>query len=170
MKIKRLFANLSLVLVFVIGIAGCGTNAGIPATPDIEKSFNNGMFEVPNGTTFEEALALSENSSGITAQAVASCSRTTVYGTGGYIAIQTSSTGTVAWGIYLYNKAQEAGPWSVLVYVNGVQKDKKYQNYAPHGSLPKSVAPSGSRFYITAYHISSDGKTTYSGNATCIVP
>jgi hypothetical protein len=66
--------------------------------------------------------------------------------------VLTSDSGTVSWGIYMYDTALDAGPWIVDVYVDGTRVDAKDQEYPPHGSLPPKIAPKGAYLRIGARH------------------
>ena len=90
-----------------------------------------------------------------------SCSRKTYTGNSGTISVQTSTAGTVAWGIYMINPVENAGRWRVSVFVNGVVEDKKDQLYPPHGSLPRSKAKRGATLSIASVHTSLIGITYY---------
>jgi hypothetical protein len=105
-----------------------------------------------------------------------SCRSFTVKGRLGYIAVQTSPTGYVQWGSYMYRWLDNYGWWGVTVFVNGRLVDKKSQSYPPHGSLPPSVAPPGSVFSLNMAHTflsfswSGIRVVLVYGNLTCIVP
>lgn len=52
---------------------------------------------------------------------------------------QSSSGGAIAWGVYPNTPADA---YSVYIYINGVLRDKKInQYYPPHGSVPASLVP-----------------------------
>jgi hypothetical protein len=87
-----------------------------------------------------------------TAQAASlpSCRSITYRGPAGYLAVQTSPSGSVAWGGGLDNKADEVGFYVISVLVNGHREDGKNAHYPyfPHGSLPPSKAHSGATFVL----------------------
>jgi hypothetical protein len=170
---KRSSIRVLSVVFLILALAGCGTEQPtspfpnfIPDTDEVIDS--GGMMIVPEGTSLEDFVT---SSATLSPQATPSCRSVTFTGNGGYIAYQTSSTGTVAWGIYLYSKIEEAGPWIVSVYVNNKRVDYKIQLYAPHGSIPRSLAPKGSIVSISASHTSNySGKVYSSIPNSCIVP
>jgi hypothetical protein len=86
------------------------------------------------------------------ASALPSCRSYTAYGNVGYIAVQTSPTGYLQWGAYMYNARDNSGHWAVGVFINARKVDGKSQFYAPHGSLPPSTAKPGSVFTLTIVH------------------
>jgi hypothetical protein len=80
-----------------------------------------------------------------------SCRSIRYNGNAGYIGVQVDPySNYLQWGIYMYDKNEESGNWVVDVYINWKRVDAKRQNYAPHGSLPPSVAKPGSFFSIEA--------------------
>lgn len=102
-----------------------------------------------------------------------SCTNITFHGLSGYISVQTSPTGYLQWGIYMYNAAENAGPWWVSVYLDGVLRDYKSpprQVYAPHGSFPPQIAMSGMYFNIVASHTSLTGQSYGNIPNGCVVP
>ena len=50
----------------------------------------------------------------------------------------------INWGIYMYDPLFDYAYWEVGVQINGKKVDYKPQFYPPHGSLPPTMAPSGS--------------------------
>src|SRR5438067_10235533 len=82
------------------------------------------------------------------AASLPSCRSVTYRGPDGFLAVQTSPSGSVAWGGGLNNKADEAGLYVIDVLVNGKRADRKNKPYLyfPHGSIPPSLAPSGATF------------------------
>jgi hypothetical protein len=94
--------------------------------------------------------------------AIPSCLSIVYNGNAGGIYVQTNlASGYLAWGIYMYVAALNAGPWTVSVLVNGKQVDYKSQLYAPHGSLPPKIAKKGSLFSLSAVHYSTVSKLWY---------
>jgi hypothetical protein len=73
------------------------------------------------------------------------------------------------WGIYMYNPAYNSGHWIVDAYVGGQRVDHKDQWYAPHGSLPPSVARSGAIFRLSAT-LTVAGRVFYSLPNSCRIP
>ncbi len=59
-------------------------------------------------------------------------------------------SGYLAWGIYMYDKSEEEGHWLVNIYVNNKRVDVQNQYYAPHGSLPPTIAKADSVFHVEA--------------------
>src|SRR3982074_2905711 len=103
------------------------------------------------GLTLAVACVLALSAMGMAqAASPASCRRITYRGPDGYLAVQTSPSGWVAWGGGLNIKADEAGHYTIDVLVNGRRADRKNQHYPyfPHGSLPPSHAPSGATFVL----------------------
>jgi hypothetical protein len=84
------------------------------------------------------------------AASLPSCGSITYRGPAGYLAVQTSPSGTVAWGGGLNNKADEVGFYVINVLVDGHREDGKNAHYPyfPHGSLPPSRAPRGATFVV----------------------
>jgi hypothetical protein len=106
-----------------------------------------------------------------TPAAIPSCANITYPGTAGAIHVQTSSSGYVAWGIYMYNPALDEGPWNVDVYVGSRRVDHKSQDYAPHGSVNPKDARKGAIFHITATHLAvANGKEYGSVPNECVIP
>jgi hypothetical protein len=102
---------------------------------------------------------------------VPSCRAITYRGNGGAIYVQTSPSGTVVWGIYMYNRELDTGPWTVDAYVGKRRVDHKSQNYAPHGSVNPVDAKKGAVFRITATHYATANQTWYhSVTNGCIIP
>ena len=102
---------------------------------------------------------------------ISSCHSITYKGSAGAIHVQTSKSGYVAWGIYMYNSKLDAGPWNVDVYVGKTRVDHKDQNYALHGSVNPKDAKKGKIFHITAtHHANANGKTYGSVPNECVIP
>lgn len=98
-----------------------------------------------------------------------SCRHHTFVGNAGYIAVQTSKRGYVAWGIYMYAPQNKWGHWEVNVYVGSRRVDHKSQNYEPHGSVSPRDAKKGRTFHITATMTNENGTFVNVPNA-CIIP
>lgn len=105
-----------------------------------------------------------------TARALVSCRAVEYRGSAGKIAVQTSPSGYVAWGIYFYDPAKNDGPWVVDVYVGSRRVDHKKQNYAPHGSVHPNDARSGATFRIKAEHADLQGNVYHSVPNACVIP
>jgi hypothetical protein len=98
-----------------------------------------------------------------------SCRSVSFTGSAGYIAVQTSPTGRIAWGIYMYSPENRYGLWVVSVYVGGRQVDRKVQAYEPHGSVASSQGPPGSILSIRASMTNENGEFT-SVPVGCVIP
>jgi hypothetical protein len=98
-----------------------------------------------------------------------SCRSIRYSGSAGYIAVRTSSIGTVAWGIYMKAAVNRIGLWFVTVYVGERQVDHKVQAYEPHGSVPASLAKPGSIFSIRATMTNEHGDFESVPNG-CLIP
>jgi hypothetical protein len=109
-----------------------------------------------------------------TAQAASlpSCRSITYRGSAGYLAVQTSPSGSVAWGGGLDNKADEVGFYVISVLVNGHREDGKNAHYPyfPHGSLPPSKAPSGATFVLQVDLQSDSGHHYVNVPNACRIP
>ena len=100
-----------------------------------------------------------------------SCKHITYKGKAGAIHVQTSKKGYVSWGIYMYNRKLDSGPWNVDVYVGKRRVDHKKQNYAPHGSVNPKDAKKGKTFHIKAtHHADANGKNYGSVPNECEIP
>ena len=106
------------------------------------------------------------------AASLPSCRSITYRGPAGYLAVQTSPSGSVAWGGGLYNKADEAGLYMIDVLVNGQRADRKNKPYVyfPHGSLPPSLAPSGATFVLQVDLQSDSGHHYVNVTNGCRIP
>ncbi len=99
------------------------------------------------------------------------CRAITYRGDGGAIHVQTSPSGTVVWGIYMYNSELDAGPWTVNVYVGKRLDDHKEQGYPPHGTVNPKHARKAAVFSITATHYATANETWYHSVPNgCIIP
>jgi hypothetical protein len=63
------------------------------------------------------------------------CASQTWRGTFGYLSVQTSRNGNIAWGVYPNNPLNAFGIWEVDVFINGRRVDHKNQGYPPHGTI-----------------------------------
>jgi hypothetical protein len=100
-----------------------------------------------------------------------SCRHITYKGNAGAIHVQTSKKGYVSWGIYMYNRKLDDGPWVVDVYVGKRRVDHKKQDYAPHGSVNPKDAKKGKTFHIKAtHHADANGKNYESVPNECEIP
>lgn len=103
--------------------------------------------------------------------ALPSCHAITYRGNAGAIHVQTSKSGYVAWGIYMYDAKLNKGPWIVDVYVAKRRVDHKDQTYPPHGSVNPKDAKKGKIFHITAKHYADANHTWYySVPNECVIP
>lgn len=103
------------------------------------------------------------------AEELPSCLDHTWTGNAGFIAVRTSPSGTVAWGIRDYT--ENGGVWNARVYVNDKLFDKKEgKTYNPHGSIPRSYAPSGAIVRFEIEHIYPNGEVSNNVPNGCIVP
>lgn len=135
-----------------------------PAAPMPPAAPGGGMVAVPKGK------APSAKAGKATWADVPSCGAVEFPGDAGKISVQTSPSGTIAWGIYLYDASKNDGPWSVDVYVGFRRVDHKDQNYAPHGSVSPGDAPSGQTFHIEATHTDLEGNFYTSVPNACVIP
>ena len=160
--------------VWARGGSNNGPFGGVPACPSDEgRPPFGGDGRAPTRGDNPDAQRKPPAGTGTTApggSAMPSCRRADVFGSSGTIHIQTSPSGTVAWGIYMHAYGANWGPWKVAVLVNGKQVDFKNQVYPPHGSVPPSRAPSGSVFSIAAVHVDALGRIHRSRPNACIVP
>ncbi|QXJ23083.1 hypothetical protein AGRA3207_004198 [Actinomadura graeca] len=99
-----------------------------------------------------------------------SCRSITFTGNAGRISVQTSPGGSVAWGIYMHDPSENAGPWVVDVYVGNRRVDHKTQNYPPHGSVAPRDAKSGRIFTIKATHTDLKGRVSHEVPNGCVIP
>jgi hypothetical protein len=141
----------------------------------VEEVVPNGISGVAEETASESSTAYVETAAEV--GPLPSCRSHTRRGNVGYIAVQTSPVGYVQWGAFMYRWWENWGWWGVNVFVNGRRVDAKSQYYPPHGSLPPSVAPSGSVFSIYVVHIYFRWSFPWIwrpalayGTVTCIVP
>ena len=106
------------------------------------------------------------------AASLPSCRSITYTGPDGFLAVQTSPAGTVAWGGGLNNKMDEAGLYVINVLVNGHREDGKNAHYLyfPHGSLPPSKAPSGAIFVLQVDLQSDSGQHYVNVTNGCRIP
>ena len=72
------------------------------------------------------------------AASLPSCRSITYRGPAGFLAVQTSPSGAVAWGGELNNKMEEAGLYMINVLVNNHPEDRVNGHYLyfPHASPP----------------------------------
>ena len=97
------------------------------------------------------------------------CSAISFPGSHGRISVQTNSSGYVAWGIYMYNSAADAGPWTVNVFVGRKRVDRQMQGYAPHGSIAPAYATSGQVLRFEAVHTDLAGNVYVNVPNACII-
>jgi hypothetical protein len=128
-----------------------------------------GMVRLSSGMASSPWSALAMKAS--SPAALPSCHAITYRGNAGAIHVQTSKSGYVAWGIYLYNAKLNKGPWIVDVYVAKRRVDHKDQTYPPHGSVNPKDAKKGKIFHITAKHYADSNHTWYySVPNECVIP
>lgn len=155
----------------LLTLAACNTSPAPQSTDVNNVVVEGGMVEAGKGF---DAEAFLQTSPSIQPQAVPStlpsCRSITYPGTSGAIYVQTSTRGTIAWGIYMYANSENAGPWLVKVLVNGRQVDLKRQTYAPHGSVAPVQAKRGGVFQLSSVHTSVSGRTYYSTPNACRIP
>jgi hypothetical protein len=178
------FVPISGVLL-AVAIVLCGTGTAVyasttPAPPVPKGTPAAGWFfatmsaggrsaTVPASALAETAITRAHYSNA--PAALPSCRHITYRGNAGYIAVQTSKSGYVAWGIYMYNPKLDAGPWNVNVYVGTRRVDHKEQNYAPHGSVNPKDAKKGKAFHISATHTAIANHEKYVNvRNECIIP
>ena len=101
-----------------------------------------------------------------------SCRSITYRGPAGFLAVQTSPSGAVAWGGELNNKMDEAGVYAINVLVNGHPEDwvNGHYLYFPHASLPPSKAPSGATFVLQVDLQSDSGHHYVNVPNACRIP
>jgi len=101
-----------------------------------------------------------------------SCRSMTYTGPDGFLAVQTSPSGSVAWGGELNNKVDEAGHYVINVLVNGKRADRKNKHYLyfPHGYIPRSLAPSGATFVLQVDLQSDSGQHYVNVTNGCRIP
>jgi hypothetical protein len=106
------------------------------------------------------------------AASLPSCRSITYTGPDGFLAVQTSPSGSVAWGGELNNKMDEAGFYVINVLINGKRKDgtNNHYLYFPHGSLPPSVARSGATFVLQVDLQSDSGQHYVNVTNGCRIP
>ncbi|MEA2589912.1 MAG: hypothetical protein QOH66_2839 [Actinomycetota bacterium] len=106
------------------------------------------------------------------AASLPSCGSITYTGPDGFLAVQTSPSGTVAWGGELNNKMDEAGLYLINVLVDGHREDgtNSHYLYFPHGSLPPSKAHSGATFVLQVDLQSDSGRHYVSVTNGCRIP
>ena len=106
------------------------------------------------------------------AASLPSCRSITYTGPDGFLAVQTSPSGSVAWGGGLNNKADEAGLYVIDVLVNGKRADRKNKPYLyfPHGYIPRSLAPSGATFVLQVDLQSDSGQHYVNVTNGCRIP
>ena len=153
-----------------LAVLGTATTAqASTTTAQVSAIATNAGLVVPGGMAARGAA-----SAAVPATELPSCRAITYRGSAGAIYVQTSPGGYVVWGIYMYNRVLDSGPWWVDVYVGNRRVDHKQpprQVYAPHGSLPPKIAKKGSVFRISALHYANANRTWY-GNIPngCIIP
>jgi hypothetical protein len=158
----------SLVAAILITAVG-GLALVIPAAAsDVSRSGRPHVVIAPGGMDIVGRNSLQRSQGTELVVQAPSCARAEFRGTSGAIYVQTTA-GTVAWGIYMYDPSANAGPWTVDVFVNQRRVDHKVQNYAPHGSVSPTDAPSGSLFHIVAFHTDLRGTVYQSVPNGCIV-
>jgi hypothetical protein len=106
------------------------------------------------------------------ASSLPSCRSVTYTGPDGFLAVQTSPSGTVAWGGGLNNKVDEVGFYVIDVLVDGHREDRKNAHYPyfPHGSLPPSKAHSGATFVLQVDLQSDSGHHYVNVTNGCRIP
>lgn len=128
---------------------------------------------VSAGTTTPNA-GVAEAHTSAAGDGLPSCERIEYTGELGTMTVQVNTrTGTLQWGIYMHDPADDAGPWWVKVFVGGKKVDDKKpprQMYPPHGSLPRSKAKSGKVFHIEARHVTTDGRESFNVTNGCVIP
>jgi hypothetical protein len=130
-------------------------------------------FAVASSATvqFSGGMVADQGGSATVPGPLPSCHAITYRGDGGAIYVQTSPSGTVVWGIYMYDRQLDAGPWTVDVFVGKRLDDRKVQDYAPHGSVSPKHARKGAVFSITATHYATANETWYDSVPNgCIIP
>ena len=166
-KLTALLAVMSAAAAFaVLGIA---TAQASITTAQVSATATTAGLVVSGGMAARGAA-----STAVPATDLPSCRAITYRGPDGAIYVQTSPGGHVVWGIYMYNRALDSGPWWVDVYVGNRRVDHKQpprQVYAPHASYPPEVAKKGRVFRISALHYATANRTWY-GNIPngCIIP
>jgi len=104
-------------------------------------------------------------------QGIQSCRSVTYRGDAGYVSVQTHTNGTVAWGIYMHNPADNYGPWYWFVSIDGKKHASAAQLYPPHHSILRKDAPSGSILSILAVHVTLfSGGISFAPPNACVVP
>jgi len=152
------------VIVLIVGVLLAG--AAEPAVAGSATQNDGAPVEVSGGGMSPVVSGLQES----TAQRLSSCRSAEFRGASGAISVQTSSNGTVAWGISMYDPALNPGPWVVDAFINNRRVDHKEQNCQPHGSVSPRDAKPTSTFSITATHTDLQGTTHHSVSNSCIVP
>lgn len=163
---KRLLVLTAVILTLLL--SACSTTDSGPANDSKPIVMPGGMEEFTGDSLHD--LSSPQSDAYPQSASLPSCRSITYRGKAGYIAVQTSSSGYVSWGIYLYNKADEPGPWKADVFVNGKRVDGKVQEYAPHGSVSPKHATKGGTFSITASHITPSGRVVGSIPNACRIP
>lgn len=109
---------------------------------------------------------------GIAGGASQSCRFYRVDGNAGYIAVQTEPTGNMPFGVYLYDKTAEAGPWVVTAQVVGVKGSRQVINkaYAPHSVMNRKFSKPGHLFTVKAVHTDLKGVKYFSLPFVCVIP
>jgi hypothetical protein len=152
----------SLALVILgLTMAAASSATEVPA-PEVGSS--GGMIQIAGASVHRSPAALRA-----TAASIPSCRHHVFRGNAGYIAVQTSPKGYVAWGIYMYKPANRWGHWEVDVFVGNRRVDHKSQNYEPHGSVSPKDAKPGRTFHIRAVMTNADGTFVNVPNA-CRIP
>lgn len=168
---RKLIALLAVAISAAATLAVLGIATAQASTPTAQVS----ATATTAGVVVSEGMAARGTaSSAVPATDLPSCRAITYRGNAGAIYVQTSPSGYVVWGIYMYNGALDSGPWWVDVYVGKNRVDHKQpprQVYAPHASVPPKLAKKGSVFRISALHYATANRTWY-GNIPngCIVP
>jgi len=168
--VKRIKLGVLSVVLSLFVLTACSTTP-VPelAKPEPTNVVSAGGM-VRAGKDFDAEAFLSAPPS-LSSQAILpSCRSITYRGNSGTISVQTSSAGTVAWGIYMNLFTENPGRWTVSIFVNGRKVDGKVQFYAPHGSVSPRDAKRGGTFSVASVHTSLAGITYYSVQNACRIP
>jgi hypothetical protein len=173
-KLTAAAARLLAAAAALIALAVPASAAAVTIAPRSVSASSAGQTSAvawPATVQFSGGMVADQGGSATVPGPLPSCHAITYRGDGGAIYVQTSPSGTVVWGIYMYDRQLDAGPWTVDVFVGKRLDDRKVQDYAPHGSVSPKHARKGAVFSITATHYATANETWYGSIPNgCIIP